>query len=137
MLSRMAVVEPANFAPWYRPAIMISPVVGGSLSVSGNSTARTAAGLPSPGRIPTIVPRVTPISTHIRFIGVRAEPSPSIRLCSADMEFLSARGEPEDQPARWTGESAGQQRPGGQRDGEGVGEQQEGRDRDQHRGDQA
>ena len=51
---------------------MIRPVVGGSFSVSGNSTASTAAGLPSPGRMPTTVPRVTPISTHIRFCGVRA-----------------------------------------------------------------
>src|SRR6185503_12531947 len=118
MFSRMAVVEPANFAPWYKPAIMISPVVGGSFRVSGSSTARTAAGLPSPGRIPTIVPRVTPISTHIRFIGVKAEPSPSIRLCSADIEILSAS-------SWWTGGSTSEQRPGGQRDGEDVREQQE------------
>src|SRR5690348_10160540 len=66
------------------PAIMMSPVVGGRLVVTGSRMARVAGG-PSPGRIPTNVPITTPTATHSRFVGVNAEPNPASRLCSASI----------------------------------------------------
>lgn len=61
------------------PAIMISPVVGGRLVVTGNKIASVAGG-PSPGKMPIRVPITTPTATQNRFIGVNADPNPVSRL---------------------------------------------------------
>jgi len=54
---------------------MMRAVVGESANVDGNRSAIAPTG-PMPGRIPTIVPMMTPIKQAKRFIGVRATPKP-------------------------------------------------------------
>src|SRR5882757_2006376 len=72
------------------PAIMINPVVGGRLIVTGNRIASVAGG-PRPGRMPTRVPITTPTATQNRFIGVNADANPPSRFCTASIRSPSAK----------------------------------------------
>ena len=60
------------------PANMMKALVGSKAYVTGSSRATVMAG-PSPGRTPTAVPRMTPMTAYRKFMGVRAVAKPSIR----------------------------------------------------------
>ena len=64
-------------------SMMMAPV-GSRWKVSGMSKAVPAAG-PSPGRMPTIVPKREPAKAKRRFVGVRATENPIIRLLKVSM----------------------------------------------------
>src|SRR5438132_4771317 len=57
------------------PASMMRAVAGESANVEGRRRAIAPTG-PMPGRIPTIVPMITPMKQAKRFTGVRATPKP-------------------------------------------------------------
>src|SRR5687768_10245612 len=57
---------------------MMMPPAGSMLKVSGRSIATVAAG-PSPGRMPTTVPRKQPTKHHRRLAGCRATEKPCRR----------------------------------------------------------
>src|SRR5690349_13586719 len=61
------------------PASMMIAPAGFMLKVSGSSIAIVAGG-PSPGRMPTTVPRKTPTKHHSRFAGASATENPCRRL---------------------------------------------------------
>src|SRR5688572_29793358 len=63
---------------------MMRPPVGLICVASGSSRATVADG-PSPGRMPTMVPRNTPRKHQKRFIGARATLKPCARLASISM----------------------------------------------------
>src|SRR4051794_1192103 len=60
------------------PASMMMPPAGSMLSVSGSSSAMVAAG-PSPGMMPTIVPRKQPTKHQKRLVGCSATANPWAR----------------------------------------------------------
>src|ERR1700755_1630793 len=57
------------------PASMMMPPAGSILNVSGSSSAMLAAG-PSPGRMPTIVPRKQPTKHQKMLAGCKATANP-------------------------------------------------------------
>src|SRR5215831_9863192 len=77
------------------PASMMIAPAGFMLKVSGRSIAIVAGG-PSPGRMPTTVPRNTPTKHHIRFVGASATEKPCSRPeTMSTLEAQHARGETE------------------------------------------
>src|SRR5699024_6182633 len=71
---------------------MMNAPVGSSANVMGSSRA-TAIDEPRPGRTPTAVPKRHPTSTHSMFIGVSAEPNPSISERTESMSASSSEDE--------------------------------------------
>ena len=67
---------------------MIRPVVGFIWKERGRRIAMVA-GVPRPGRMPTIVPRKTPTKHQKRFTGVKATAKPSKIFCKVSIEVLS------------------------------------------------
>src|SRR6476659_7290518 len=66
------------------PASMMMPPAGSIFSVSGNNSAMVAAG-PSPGRMPTMVPRKQPTKHQNRFTGCSATENPCSSPLSTSM----------------------------------------------------
>jgi hypothetical protein len=65
-------------------ASIIMAGVGGKKEVSGNKMAIPEVG-PIPGRTPTRVPRIEPMSANRRFVGVRAWINPLRIRSTVDM----------------------------------------------------
>src|SRR5215510_7120282 len=77
------------------PASMMIAPAGFMLKVSGKSIAIVAGG-PSPGRMPTTVPRNTPTKHHSRFVGASATAKPCSKPeTMSTLEAQHARGETE------------------------------------------
>src|SRR5215471_20945081 len=77
------------------PASMMIAPAGFMLKVSGKSIAIVAGG-PSPGRMPTTVPRNTPTKHHNRFVGASATENPCSRPeRMSTLEAQHARGQTE------------------------------------------
>src|SRR5918993_1768246 len=94
------------------PASMMMPPAGSMLKVSGRSIATVAAG-PSPGRMPTTVPRKQPTKHHRRLAGCRATEKPCRRPLTTSIS------EPEQPDGEGNAQSHGERELESERDSEG------------------